>query len=138
MGYHESDMFQIQISDQEIEEVHCQDGWTYILKTSQNHTNKLFNQSFTEDPIGDVEQNYFIGLRNSKEMTKAEDYSLRVEIIDDEDNFFFGVYHGFRINDSELFELTYEDFSSSHLMNPWQNGSKFRSPQDENCDIFGW
>lgn len=114
-------------------------GWTVIQRRSNgqlNFTRKWDDYTFG---FGNVNSEYWLGNENVYQLTEYQNYSLRIELWDWEDNFAYAQYDFFKVDsESAGYRLHVHGFNGTagdSLMN-YHNSMKFSTYDKDNDQWF--
>ena len=123
--------------------LYCKNGWTIILSRGQfgNPTN-YFDRTWQnmEQPFGDPDKEFWIGLENLYNITNNREYVLKIEMEGANGVDKISLYHGFKILDTHYYTLDLGPFNTtlSTALNDFvhHDGQKFSTINVDNDNAF--
>ena len=120
--------------------VYCKNGWTIILSRGQFGNSATYferNWQSMEQPFGDPEKEFWIGLENLYNLTNIKDYyALKVEMEGANGVDKIAVYHGFKLVDTVFYTLNMGEYngtlSTAEDGFALHDGNKFSTYDDDN------
>ena len=119
-------------------------GWTVILRRKRSALNNInFHRSWDdyENGFGNLNTEFWIGLRNMHCLTTRDDVDLMIDLRENNGNGMTWIYHNFKVNGSnDKYRLQIGDAEGPpggyDAMAP-HNGKKFTTYDSDNTDYSG-